>query len=109
MMPCRELARGIECGPKVMRGHWPKTTIVHIVLARPHYFDGAANFLRQHDRVHNEVDIAVAAATETTTHQQIVQLHLISRNAKELGRCLCSRRLALSSRPNLHGIATRSY
>jgi hypothetical protein len=108
-MPCRKLARSIERGPQVMRRQWPKTTVVHIVFARPHYLDRAADFIRQHHRVHNEIHIAVAAATETTTHQQIVQLHLISRNAKELGGCLCSRRLALSSRPNLHGIATRSY
>jgi hypothetical protein len=56
-----------------------------------------------------EVDIAIAAATETTAHQQIVQLHLVSRNAKKLGRRLCSRGLALRTRPNLNGIATRSY
>ena len=85
-MPCRELARGIEAGAQVMRRQRPETAVVHVVLARPHHLDRTADFLRQHHRVHDEVDVAIAAATEAAAHQQIVQLHLVARNAEELGR-----------------------
>ena len=106
-MPGRELAGGIEAGAQVMRRQRPEAAVVHIVLARPHHLDRALDLLRQHHRVHDEIDVAVAAPAETAAHQQVVQLHLVARDAEELGRRFGSRGLALRPRPDFDRIAAR--
>ena len=72
---------------------------VHITLT------GAPDLLRQHHRVHDEIDVAIPAAAEAAAHQEIVQLHLVARDAEELGRRFGRRGLALRAGPDLDRIA----
>ena len=72
---------------------------VHITLT------GRLDLLRQHHRVDDEIDVAIAAAAEAAAHQQVVQLHLVARDAEHLGRRFRGRGLALRAGPDFDGIA----
>src|SRR3981081_853646 len=78
---------------------------MHIVFACPYHLDGTPHLLRQHNRIHDEIEVAIPAPAEAAAHQEIVQLHLFARDVEELGRRLGSRGLALSAGPDLDRIA----
>ena len=92
-----------------MRRERTESAVVHVILARPHRLDRLADLFRQHHRVDDEIDVAIAAAPETAAHQKVVQLHLVARNAEQLGRRLRGRGLALRAGPDLDCIARGRY
>ena len=80
---------------------------MHVVLARPHHLDRAPGLLRQHHRVDDEIDVAVAAPAEAAAHQQSCSFTLSLRDAEELGRRFGRGGLALRAGPDLDRIAGR--
>ena len=108
-MPGRELAGPVEPGLQVVRGDWPEAAVVDVVLARPHHLDRSAGLLRQQHRIDDEIDVAVSAPAEAAAHQHVVELHLVARNAEQLGGRFAGGRLALRSRPDFDRIARRRH
>ena len=87
-----------------MRGDRAEAPIVDIVLARPHDLHRPPRLFRQQHGIDDEIDIAVAAPAEAATHQHVVELHLVARNAEDLGRRLAGDALALRSSPDFDRI-----
>src|SRR6516164_4007512 len=86
-----------------------EAAVVDVGLAGPHNLDRAARLLREEHRVDNEVDIPVAAPAEAATHQHVVEFDLLARNAEQFRWRFRRGGLALSSGPDLDGIAGRRY
>src|SRR5262245_65816208 len=86
MMPGGHLARGIEASTQVVRRDRPEAAIMHIVFACPYDLDGASYLLRQHDRIHDEIEVAIAPPAEAAAHQQIVHIPLFARYVEEVCR-----------------------
>ena len=80
-----------------------------IVLARPHHLHRPPRLFRQQHRIDDEIDVAVAAPAEAAAHQHVVELHLVARNAEDLGRRLAGDGLALRSGPDFDRIAGRRH
>src|SRR5262249_57049903 len=105
MMPGGDLAAGIEAGAEIVRRDWTESPVVHVVLARPHDLDRTSGLLRQHDGVHDEIDVAIAAPTESPAHHKVVQLHLVARDAEEFRRRLTDVPLPPRPAPDLYRVA----
>ena len=105
VLPGGELAGLIKPGLQGVSRDRTEPAVADVVLAGPHHLDRPARFLRHQHRVDDEIDVAVAAPAEAAAHQHVVQLHLVLRDAEDLGRRFGRGGLALRAGPDFDRIA----